>query len=105
MLHYYAKDFFAPLIITGRLNTDRSLDIYVVNEYLPIYGAIVFLRVFEWQSFQEVLNQNLTLNIVIFFYYLCFVFSLICFCYFLAVRHIDKDGPWHRTSGHIPEQL
>lgn len=68
MLHYYANDFFSPLIITGHLNTDRSLDVYVVNEYRQIMNARVFLRVYKWQSFEEVLNSNLTMDIV---RYLC----------------------------------
>lgn len=51
MLHYYAKDFFAPTIITGHLQTDRSLDIYVINELAPYYNATILLNVYNWQSF------------------------------------------------------
>lgn len=67
MLHYYAKDFFAPLIITGQLNTDRNLDVYVVNEKLPLFNVTVYLRIYQWQSFNEFFNRNITLDIVSYF--------------------------------------
>lgn len=64
MLHYYAKDFFAPLIITSTVKTDRSVDIFLINDLLPIYNASVFINVYNWKSFNPIDSINLTVNIV-----------------------------------------
>lgn len=35
MLHYYAKNFFAPIIVTGYLTTTNDLDVYIVSDLVP----------------------------------------------------------------------
>ncbi|XP_012272143.1 beta-mannosidase [Orussus abietinus] len=51
MLHYFATEFFAPVIVTPRVSVDRDLTIYVVtDDLLSIESCTVKLNVYKWQS-------------------------------------------------------
>lgn len=51
MLHYFAKDFFAPLILTGHLTASRDLKIFLVSDSLEDkINATVAVEVFSWNA-------------------------------------------------------
>lgn len=68
MLHYYAKDFFAPTIVTGYLDAARQLKIYVVSEVLSLINssleASLFINVYNWNSFEMLNSTMITFSLV-----------------------------------------
>ncbi|XP_011269832.2 beta-mannosidase [Camponotus floridanus] len=51
MLHYYAKDFFDPLIVTSHLSISNKLSIYVVSDlWYSIENCKVEIRYYNWES-------------------------------------------------------
>lgn len=65
MQHYYAKNFFAPVIITGDLRSDGFLDIYLVSDLkdeIPNVSLNIF--VYKWESINPVYNETFRINVV-----------------------------------------
>ncbi|XP_029170747.1 beta-mannosidase [Nylanderia fulva] len=59
MLHYYAKDFFAPIIVTSHLSTSNELSIYVVSDLR--YGSkncTVEICVYNWNSTTPIFTKS-----------------------------------------------
>lgn len=55
MLHYYAKDFFAPIIVTSYLSTSKELSIYVVSDRLyTLTNCTVKLHLYKWESMKPI---------------------------------------------------
>jgi len=55
MLHYYAKDFFAPIIVTSYLSISNHLSIYVVSDQLyTLTNCTVKLHVYKWKSMKPI---------------------------------------------------
>lgn len=50
MLHYFAVDFFAPLLITPELLVSGILNVFVVSDLLYDYHASVTVSVYRWDS-------------------------------------------------------
>lgn len=77
-MHYYAKDFFAPIIVTGHITAARNLDVYVVSDILTtFYNVTLNMYVYNWSSLQPVFVQRIITDIVYFRYlhlYICFIF-------------------------------
>lgn len=64
-MHYYAKDFFAPIIVTGHLTVARELDVYLVSDALfTFYNVTLNIRVYNWSSLQPVFTQTVITDIV-----------------------------------------
>lgn len=65
MLHYYAKDFFAPVIVTPHLSTSRELSIYVISDQLyPLTGYKVEICIYKWKSMKPIFTTSFS-NITI----------------------------------------
>lgn len=65
MQHYYAKNFFAPVIVTGDLRPDGFLDIYVVSDLKDdILDGFLNIFVYKWDSISPVHNETLKINVV-----------------------------------------
>lgn len=67
MLHYFAKDMFSPVIVTGHLDWGRQLNLYTVNDQLnPVEDVTVILRIYKYDSpdFKPMYENrtNMTLN-------------------------------------------
>ena len=59
MLHYYAKDFFAPVIVTTSLSPARELTIYVISDvHRNLEKLSVTLNIYKWGSIVPVSVQN-----------------------------------------------
>ncbi|XP_018311835.1 beta-mannosidase [Mycetomoellerius zeteki] len=55
MLHYYAKDFFAPIIVTSHLSVSNELSIYIVSDRLyTLTNCTVKLHVYKWESMKPI---------------------------------------------------
>ncbi|KAG5896412.1 hypothetical protein JTB14_022495 [Gonioctena quinquepunctata] len=64
MLQYFVQDFFAPIIITGHLNVERTLEIYVVSDLLsPTTAVTASIQVYKWDSFEAISTENITLDL------------------------------------------
>ncbi|CAG9764678.1 unnamed protein product [Ceutorhynchus assimilis] len=51
MLHYFAKNFFANVIVTGHINDARELQVYTVNDQLsPENFTTAIIRVYKYNS-------------------------------------------------------
>lgn len=55
MLHYYAKDFFAPVIVTSHLSASNELSIYVVSDREEfLRNCTVKLHLYKWESMKPI---------------------------------------------------
>lgn len=65
MLHYYAVEFFAPIIVTPRISSANDLTIYIVSDRLsPVPECTLTLNVYRWNSSQavhKILFQHITI--------------------------------------------
>ncbi|XP_014205962.1 beta-mannosidase [Copidosoma floridanum] len=61
MLHYYAKDFFAPVIITPQLSAARELVVFGISD-LPdaLENLTAEILLYEWSTSKAVYTHNLT---------------------------------------------
>ncbi|KAI8424942.1 hypothetical protein MSG28_006854 [Choristoneura fumiferana] len=51
MLHYFAKSFFAPVLISPRRLLTNDVEIYLLNDrFVPVTGGIVTIDYFNWSS-------------------------------------------------------
>lgn len=64
-MHYYAKEFFAPVIVTGYLTTANDLNIYVVSDLLTTtYNATLSVIVYAWDSLEPVSIETKIVDVV-----------------------------------------
>ncbi|XP_044264654.1 beta-mannosidase-like [Tribolium madens] len=54
MLQYFAKEFFSPMIVTGRL-TDENLEVYAIYDSLELPNITVkgLVQVYKWESLES----------------------------------------------------
>ncbi|CAG4954197.1 unnamed protein product [Parnassius apollo] len=51
MLHYYAKSFFAPVLVSPRLLLTGAVDVYVINDRLvPLVDSKIIIEFYNWSS-------------------------------------------------------
>ncbi|KAF5274796.1 hypothetical protein FQR65_LT00379 [Abscondita terminalis] len=109
MLHYYAKDFFAPVIVTTDVNVLNDMDVYVVSDLVkPINDAFLIVNVYKWNSVVPLDTITLKINVLpgmstkVVTYSLTTLFSKVCqenvfencFVYFkLEDSNHNKIGP------------
>ncbi|XP_073999944.1 beta-mannosidase isoform X2 [Rhodnius prolixus] len=61
MLHYHAKDFFANVIISAKLESDDQLSLIVVSDLLvAVPEAQIFIDVYNWSSFDPISCHKVT---------------------------------------------
>ncbi|CAG9813016.1 unnamed protein product [Phaedon cochleariae] len=64
MLQYHTQEFFAPIIITGHINVERTLDIYIVSDLLsPVLGVTAVIRVYHWNSLEPLSTESLSIDL------------------------------------------
>lgn len=68
MLQYFAKEFFAPTIVTSYLDVSRQLRIYAVSEVASLIGttldAVLLVQVYNWNSFKVVTATTMNATLV-----------------------------------------
>lgn len=63
MLHYFAKRFFAPILVSPRLTLTGDVDVYLINDrFVPIIDAEIVVDVFNWTSLTPILNKTYPAN-------------------------------------------
>lgn len=78
MLHYYAKDFFAPVIVSPRLSEAHEVQIFVISDLsTDIHSAKVGIKVYNLASFEPVYVDYLT-NL-----------TIVCKCLLLFLFHFE----------------
>lgn len=51
MLHYFAKSFFAPVLVSPRLFSSNDIDVYLINDrFVPITNARIVVDIYNWSS-------------------------------------------------------
>ncbi|CAB3249285.1 unnamed protein product [Arctia plantaginis] len=51
MLHYFAKSFFAPVLVSPRLRMAGDIDVYLINDrFVPINGSEIIVQLFHWNT-------------------------------------------------------
>ncbi|KYB26528.1 beta-mannosidase [Tribolium castaneum] len=67
MLQYFAKEFFAPTIITAYLDIARQLHIYAMTEIASIFGSRLnvsaVIDVYKWTSFSPINSTVLDVSL------------------------------------------
>lgn len=65
MLQYFAQNFFAPVIIFGHLDPERTLSVNVASDLqTPFKNAEAMIQVYSWCSFEPVGNITVDLDMV-----------------------------------------
>ncbi|XP_014472707.1 PREDICTED: beta-mannosidase [Dinoponera quadriceps] len=65
MLHHYAKDFFAPIIVSPRLVSSDELTIYAISDRLYwLTNCHLDIRVYNWKSMTPVHTKSYN-NIIV----------------------------------------
>ncbi|OWR54386.1 Beta-mannosidase [Danaus plexippus plexippus] len=55
MLHYFAKTFFAPVLVSPRLKMSNDIDIYLINDrFVPIIDGNITVDIFNWSNLEPV---------------------------------------------------
>ncbi|CAK1550482.1 unnamed protein product [Leptosia nina] len=63
MLHYFARRFFAPVLVSPRLTLTGDVDVYLINDrFVPIIDAEIIVDVFNWSSLTPILTQSYPAN-------------------------------------------
>ncbi|XP_026742954.1 beta-mannosidase-like [Trichoplusia ni] len=51
MLHYFAKTFFAPVLVSPRQLVSDDIDVYLLNDrFVPIIDAVITVDIYNWTS-------------------------------------------------------
>lgn len=65
MMHYFAKSFFAPLIITYELSLTHDLRLFVVNDHPgTFYNLTVKVDVYNWNNMTALYTQNYSVPVL-----------------------------------------
>lgn len=70
MLHYFAKKFFSPVLVSPELTAYDELHVYLISDLLKdVQGVQLNITVYSWDDFQprKVISLNETL-VSLFFY-------------------------------------
>lgn len=63
MLHYYAKSFFAPVLVSPRLLSSGDVDIYLINDrFVPIIEGQITVDMFNWSSLMPIDSKTYPAN-------------------------------------------
>lgn len=66
MLHYFAKRFFHPILITTSLSASDDMKIFVVSDQTTyFYNATIEVFVYKWKKLEPIYTEKIkTLDIV-----------------------------------------
>lgn len=58
MAHYFAKSFFAPVLVSPRHLSSNNVDVYLLNDrFVPINGGIITVDYFHWSSLTPIKSR------------------------------------------------
>lgn len=65
MLHYYAKEFFSPILVSPRLMYNREISTFIINDGVPnIVNAMLTVDTFRWDSLTPISSVNTSVTVV-----------------------------------------
>lgn len=66
LLHYWAKDFFAPTHVVANVDALNKLSIFIIKDAVGTASSFnLYLRIYNWSSLTPVLQRNFVLSMVI----------------------------------------
>lgn len=68
VLHYWAKEFFAPIHIVANLDSLQKVNIFVIRDTLgqSTQSLVARMRTFVWSNLEPVLEFHFDIEMVIF---------------------------------------
>ncbi|XP_060805160.1 beta-mannosidase [Amyelois transitella] len=64
LMHYYAKWFFAPVLVSPRLLLSGDVNVYLINDrFVPIVEAQIIVEVFNWSSLTPIRSQSYSADV------------------------------------------
>uniref|UniRef100_A0A224XIF3 Beta-mannosidase B n=1 Tax=Panstrongylus lignarius TaxID=156445 RepID=A0A224XIF3_9HEMI len=64
MLHYFARDFFASLIVSPILESDDQMSIVIISDLLmAVSEAQLFIDIYDWSSFIPISSHKVVFSI------------------------------------------
>lgn len=80
ILHYWAKNFFAPIHVVANIDVLKKLNIFIIKDTLESSPSLTLnMRIFNWSSLRPVLQRNFVISMVNPFSHLRKAYILICF--------------------------
>ncbi|KAK4886003.1 hypothetical protein RN001_002274 [Aquatica leii] len=65
MLHYYAKNFFAPIIITTEMSASKDMNVYIVSDLLKTFhNSLLNIGVYKWNSVAPVYETTIKIDVL-----------------------------------------
>lgn len=66
MLQYFTKNFFNPLIITGRLTSSNDLEVYAILDALevPTQSLKALVRIYSWDNVDSLVSVEFPVDLV-----------------------------------------
>lgn len=65
MLHYYAINFFNPILITSEIKEKGNVDVFIVSDLLHDIPEVHFnISVYSWTSFHPRLTKSFVITVV-----------------------------------------
>lgn len=66
MLHYFAADFFSPVLVSPNVDITNELRVYVISDLKPhtSLDLIMQVSVYNWQSFDPVYKRKYPFTMV-----------------------------------------
>ncbi|PNF17252.1 Beta-mannosidase [Cryptotermes secundus] len=58
MLHYFARNFFAPALVSPSVTTDGDLQIHLISDYLEDKETMLRVSVYRWNSLDPVHQRS-----------------------------------------------
>lgn len=63
MLQYSAVDFFSPIIITGHLEQDNVVNVYVISDHETVRQS-ASIKYYKWGSITPLGSQSINVVVV-----------------------------------------
>lgn len=61
MLHYYAKEFYAPTAISGYVQ-NNTVHVYLVQDHIDVEELNIRVSVHRWNTFSPAWSKNITVK-------------------------------------------
>lgn len=67
LLHYWAKDFFAPIHVVANLDVLNHLNVFVIRDTFGKNRSFsLFMRIYNWSSLKPAIERNIHISMVSF---------------------------------------
>lgn len=64
LLHYFAKSFFAPVLVSPRRLVTGDIDVYLINDrFVPLFGGEIKVDYFTWNNLVPFKSESYKANV------------------------------------------